>query len=253
MPKRLFILIYALGGYLAGMLSLLYLMGFIINIGVPKGIDDGESGALWLSVLVNAGLIGLFGLHHSLTARTRFKLWLKSYLPVPAQRATYLYFTALMTAILVIFWQPIDTVIWAVDQPLAVTLFLCLYLFFWGLMVMCSFPIGHFHLLGLAQAWNHFLKKPDVEPPFSTKFLYALVRHPISSCWILIAWCTPVMTAGHLVFAIGVLIYILLATPYEEKDLVREIGPDYLKYQSQVPPFMPALLPKNQQSEKENG
>ncbi|AWL13003.1 hypothetical protein HMF8227_02551 [Saliniradius amylolyticus] len=250
MLKRLLILVYALGGYLVGVLSLIYLMGFIINVAVPKGINDGEPGNVWISLFVNAALISLFGLHHSLTARTKFKHWLKRYHPVPVQRATYLYFTALMTAVLVIFWQPIDIIIWQVNHPEVVTLILGLYFFFWALMVMSSFPIGHFHLLGLAQAWNHFLKKQSMDPPFSTKFLYGVVRHPISSCWVLIAWCTPVMTLGHLVFAVGVLVYILLATPHEEKDLVQDIGPDYLKYKEEVPPFIPLIFSSNKQLRK---
>ncbi|ACV27598.1 methyltransferase family protein [Kangiella koreensis] len=241
MTKKFLILLYAIGGYLAGIASLLYLMGFIINIGVPKGSDDGESFSLLWSIVINATLITLFGLHHSLTARASFKKWISTYIPVPAQRATYLYLTGLMTAVLVFFWQPIDFTIWQVENPVITKTILSLYLLFWVIMVLSSFPIGHFHLLGLAQAWDNFLNKRNAEPPFSRKFLYGLVRHPISSCWILIAWCTPVMTLGHLIFSLGVTAYILLATPHEENDLVKAIGPQYVKYQKEVPPFLPSL------------
>ncbi|MHC9511450.1 methyltransferase family protein [Kangiella sp. M94] len=241
MTKKLLILLYAMGGYLAGIASLLYLMGFIINIGIPKGIDDGDSFSFWWSVVINASLITLFGLHHSLTARTSFKKWVSAYIPAPAQRATYLYLTALITAVLVFFWQPINLTIWQLEHPYMVNVILAVYFSLWITMVLCSFPIGHFHLLGLAHAWNNFLNKCDAEPPFSRKFLYGLVRHPISSCWILIAWCTPVMTVGHLIFSVGVTVYILIATPHEEHDLAKAIGPPYLKYQKEVPPFLPSL------------
>lgn len=241
MIKKMLLLLYAIGGYLAGIASLLYLMGFIINIGVPKGIDDGDPFSFGWSVAINASLITLFGLHHSLTARTSFKKWVSSYIPAPAQRATYLYFTALMTALLVFFWQPIDLTIWQIEHPVIVKVLLSVYFSLWVIMLLSSFPIGHFHLFGLAPAWNNFLNKHNAEPAFSRKFLYGLIRHPISSCWILIAWCTPVMTVGHLVFSVGVTIYIFIATPHEEHDLVKAIGPQYLKYQKEVPPFLPSL------------
>ena len=47
------------------------------------------------------------------------------------------------------------------------------------------------------------------------------------------------MTLGHLVFAIGMSAYILIAIRYEERDLVKFLGEDYVQYQERVPMLIP--------------
>ncbi len=111
-PINVFYLLYAAGGYLVGLASLVYLLGFIADVGVPRGISDGEAGGLFVSVLSNFCLVMAFGLHHSITARRSFKRWWTRFVPAPIERATYLYMSALMTGLLVWLWQPIPMVIW---------------------------------------------------------------------------------------------------------------------------------------------
>ncbi len=75
--------------------------------------------------------------------------------------------------------------------------------------------------------------------PFTARYLYALVRHPISLGWMLLPWLTPHMTTGQLVWALTMGIYVLIATVYEEQDLIREIGDDYRQYRTEIPRFVP--------------
>jgi methanethiol S-methyltransferase len=75
MITKSLMLAYAIIAYSLATLSLFYIMGFLADVGVPKGISDGKQTALWLSILIDASLVGLFGLHHSLTARRSFKRW----------------------------------------------------------------------------------------------------------------------------------------------------------------------------------
>ena len=56
-------------------MTLLYLIGFVGNVGAPKTIDSG-SGAPWpLALLVDVLLITLFAVQHSVMARKSFKTW----------------------------------------------------------------------------------------------------------------------------------------------------------------------------------
>ena len=55
-------------------------------------------------------------------------------------------------------------------------------------------------------------------------------------------WLTPHLTVGHVVFAVATLGYILLATPFEEADLIEELGDAYRSYRARVPAFAPRVF-----------
>ena len=74
---------------------------------------------------------------------------------------------------------------------------------------------------------------------FCARWLYGVVRHPISLGWMLTPWLTPHMTVGQIVFAIGTTIYVLVATVFEERDLAAELGEMYRAYRAEVPAFVP--------------
>jgi len=52
-------------------------------------------------------------------------------------------------------------------------------------------------------------------------------------------WAAPTMTAGHLLFSIGMTGYILIATQIEEHDLVEVLGDEYRDYRREVPMLLP--------------
>lgn len=77
---------------------------------------------------------------------------------------------------------------------------------------------------------------------FSKKHLYMLVRHPIMLGFIIAFWATPVMTTGHLLFAVVTTLYIFIVVKYlEEQDLNDAIGEPYEKYQKEVPMIIPFI------------
>jgi protein-S-isoprenylcysteine O-methyltransferase Ste14 len=241
MLRKNLMLVYAGTAYFLSMAALLYIMGFLADFGVPKGISDGKVAALWPSVLIDAGLVGLFGLHHSITARTSFKRWWTKFIPAPIERATYLCMTTIMTTVLVCFWQPIPIPIWHVHSTLASGFITALYLGIWAMMTAATFHFGHFGFFGLAQAWNHFRQSPPQLSGMTARYLYALVRHPISLGWMVAPFATPHLTVGHVVFALSTVVYILLATPFEERDLIDDLGDVYRDYRRRVPAFLPSI------------
>ena len=236
-----FYLAYAIGAYIIGLASIAYLVGFLVDFGVPKGIGDGAVGPVWTAIAINAGLVFGFGLQHSITARTAFKRWWTQVIPAPIERATYLYMTAIMTGLLVLLWQPIPITIWSVEPLWAQAAIYALYLGVWLMMFSATFHFGHFGFFGLTQAWARFRKAPPASAGMTARYLYALVRHPISLGWMITPWLTPHLTVGHVVFALATLVYILAATPFEEADLIDELGDDYRTYRKRVPAFIPRL------------
>ena len=65
------------------------------------------------------------------------------------------------------------------------------------------------------------------------------------SGFLIFAWVTPVMTVGHLLFAAGNLIYILIGMRLEERDLVNLFGDTYRQYQKRARGLVP--LPKGKE------
>ena len=241
MMRNFLMLGYAVGAYILSLASLVYLIGFFADFGVPKGISDGEPSTLVSAVLIDAGLVGLFGLHHSITARASFKRWWTSIIPAPIERATYLYMTAMMMALLVTQWRPIPITIWEIEPGWAAGLIHAVYLAVWTMMLAATFHFGHFGFFGLAQAWQNFRKSPPDPSSMSARYLYAIVRHPISLGWMITPLIMPHLTVGHVVFAAATLVYILLATPFEEADLIDALGTPYRSYRLRVPAFVPFL------------
>ena len=241
MIQRYSILIFALVAYAVAAANLLYVMGFIADLYVPKGINGGIQGDIWSAISIDVGLLWLFGLHHSITARTWFKKHWTKIIPPSIERATYLYMTAIMTGLLFLFWRPIPITVWQVENEIVIGSIYVLYFLIWGLMLLATFQFGHFGFFGLKQAWERFRNQKAAATRFSAKWLYGIVRHPISVCWMMMPWITPHLTVGHIVFAIGITSYIVVATPFEEMDLIGELGDKYRRYRKTVPAFIPFL------------
>jgi protein-S-isoprenylcysteine O-methyltransferase Ste14 len=60
--------------------------------------------------------------------------------------------------------------------------------------------------------------------------------------FILAFWATPVMTVGHLLFAVATTAYILIGIQLEERDLVNAHSGDYEQYRAEVSMLIP--IPK---------
>ena len=106
-------------------------------------------------------------------------------------------------------------------------------------MLATTFLINHFDLFGLRQVWLYFRGRPYTHIRFRTPGPYQFVRHPLYVGWITAFWATPTMTLTHLVFALGMTAYILVAIPFEERDLAMYHGKDYADYRRRVPMLIP--------------
>lgn len=239
MLTRYLALIYAGIAYLAGIVSIAYIAGFLLDFGVPKGITDGPAGPWRLAVAVDLCLIVMFCSLHSLTARRSFKRWWLHVVPQHIERATYLYMTAATTWLLVALWRPIPQAVWQIDNPIGAASVVAASALVWTMMFAATFHFDHLSFLGIRQALDHYRQRQPSGTRFTARFLYSLVRHPISLGWMLVPWLTPRLSVGQLMFALSVTAYILIATRYEERDLVAELGSEYKDYRTRVPAFLP--------------
>lgn len=237
-------LTYGIVSYLLFFAVLLYLIGFVGNWFVPKGIDDGAIGGTGLSILINVALCLLFAVQHTIMARPGFKRWWTQFVPAPIERSTFVLVASLCLVALYWFWQPLPQVIWSTDAGWARTLLISLCLAGWGIALVSSFVISHVDLFGVRQTWLRFIGRPYVSLPFRITGLYRVVRHPLMVGFLIAMWSAPEMSLGRLIFAAMFTLHIFIGTRFEERDLVDAFGESYQRYQRRVPSLLPWPRPK---------
>lgn len=238
--SRTLVLLYGAACYLVFLATFLYAIGFVAGFGVPKHIDNGIAGAVPLALLVDAALLALFAMQHSVMARPGFKRWWVRFVPPAVERSTYVLCASLALIALFAWWRPIHGDAWDVQAPALRWLLLGLSACGWLLVLAGTFLISHFELFGLRQVWLHARGRVATESPFVTRAFYRVVRHPLMLGFLVAFWATPRMSWGHLLFALMTTGYIVLAVKYlEERDLVAAHGEAYLRYQREVPMLLP--------------
>jgi protein-S-isoprenylcysteine O-methyltransferase Ste14 len=239
MIGRISTLLYGIFCYLVFLASFLYAIAFLGDFGVPRTIDSGLQGSIGHALAINAGLLALFALQHSIMARSWFKRAWTRIIPPAAERSTYVLLSSLALILLFWQWRPIGGSVWQVDNELGSMAIYWVYAGGWILLLLATFLINHFDLFGLRQVYLRFRGQEYTGLPFRTPGLYRVVRHPIYLSWLCIFWATPRMTIAHLVFALATTAYILIAIQLEERDLIRAYGEAYRRYKRQVPSILP--------------
>ena len=231
--------LYGFVAYLMFLGTFLYAVGVVGDLPVPKTIDSGDDGPLVPSLVVDTLLLGLFAIQHSVMARPGFKRWWTRLVPHAVERSTFVLFANLVLLLLYWQWQPIRLPVWSVADHSVVVIIQAVFWLGFGLALLSTFLINHFELFGLRQVYARLRGRTLPSPAFRTPFLYKRVRHPLYLGLLLMFWAAPVMTAGHLLFAIGATGYILIGIVLEERDLIDVFGDQYRRYREQVSMLIP--------------
>lgn len=235
-------LVFAVIAYGIFFATFLYLIGFVGDFGfLPRTVDHGPEAALGVALALNLLAISIFGIQHSVMARPGFKRAWTRIVPPSMERSVYVLAASAALMLLFLLWRPIDIVIWDVTGT---ALELPLWLIFgagWLIVLLSTFLINHFELFGLQQAWFNLRNRQAAAPQLRQPLFYRWVAHPLYSGFFLAFWATPQMTGGHLLLALGMSAYMLIAIRYEERDLTAVFGKDYEDYRSGVGMLAPRL------------
>lgn len=190
--------------------------------------------------LVNASLIAIFGIQHTVMARQSFKSWWKQIVPPSLERGFYIVISGLLCFLIIWQWKSIEGYVWQIS-PESVAYKILYGIYFFGILflVSSSFILNHFELFGLQQTYLELKKKAPAKAIFKEILYYKIIRHPIYLGFLMIIWSAPNMSMTHLSLSVLFTIYILIGSAYEEKDLAKEFGSTYSDYQKRVPKLIP--------------
>ena len=234
--KRYLILAYSLVCYAIFLGTFLYAVRFVFRMDVMPSTPGTPLGK---KLLVDAALLIVFALQHSIMARQWFKRAWTRIVPAAAERSTFVLSASLTMLLLFRYWEPLPGTVWRVENPIAVVLLRGLFVLGWLTVLISTFLIDHFEFLGLKQAWCNFTGAELQSTGFVTPGPYKFVRHPLYLGFIIAFWSAPIMTTGHLFFAIMTTAYILVAIRLEERDLTAILGEQYRGYQKSVSMLTP--------------
>jgi protein-S-isoprenylcysteine O-methyltransferase Ste14 len=230
---------YGLVCYVVFLGAFLYAIGFVGNLVVPKSIDSGVAGPLGQALLVNAALLGLFAVQHSVMARRGFKQWWTRIVPRSVERSTFVLITSLLLFLLFAYWQPMPASVWTVESAAGQGVLTALFWIGWVTVLLATFMINHFELFGLQQVFARLRGVEPGEPRFQKQYLYHYVRHPIMLGFVIAFWASASMSQGHLLFAVATTAYMIVGIVLEERDLTHVLGERYTAYQGEVPMLLP--------------
>ena len=161
MLSRLMILIYGILCYVVGLASLLYMVGWLGNIAVPRSIDAPAAGPLGAAIGINALVFVIFCVQHSVMARPRFKAWWTKIVPPSAERSTYVLASGFALFLVMLCWQPMGAAIWDIRHPYARIAVHAIYGLGWVTLVGSTFALNHFDLFGLRTSLATFPRQVE--------------------------------------------------------------------------------------------
>ena len=166
---KLVAFLYGIVAYLVFAIVIVYSLGFVSGLVVPKTIDSGSAGPLVESIVINLVLLTIFAVQHSVMAR-RLQALVDAIIPESLERSTYVLPPApcLRSCCGVAVAAPSFG-----GQGATILRRSCASVFGWLLVLVSTFLINHFELFGLQQvfAWLTGREMPMVK--FRTPMLYS--------------------------------------------------------------------------------
>jgi protein-S-isoprenylcysteine O-methyltransferase Ste14 len=230
---------YGVVSYFIGVVGLVAIIAVLAGL-MPWGFLLQENFESSMNPIIwNVLLVGAWGVIHTITARENFKSILTKVIPEPAERPTYVLIAGLSSVALVGFWHSVPGQLWLVEAPIGVYLLWAVFVFGWIFLLASTFAINHFDLFGLRQVYLHYKALPRPPLAFVKRAMYQYIRHPIQTGVLIGVWATPSMTMTQVILSLGFTAYIFVGLWFEERDLIKAHGDDYLNYCNEAGKLLP--------------
>jgi len=233
--------LFAALAYLSFLAVFGYSVAFVAGTLVPRTVNGGGPHAgTATAVVIDVLLLTLFAVQHSVMARPAFKRVWTRLVPQHVERSCYVLAASAVLALTFWQWRPISGEVWHVHSTAARAVLWTLFGLGWVIVVAMTFAIDHFDLAGLRQVSRYVRGLRQAASEFRLPLPYRFVRHPMMTGFFIAFLATPVMTAGHLLFALLSCGYIVVAVRIEERDLTESLA-EYRDYAAATPRYIPRL------------
>lgn len=162
--QRPTVMVYAGLAYAAFAAAALWAIAFLADLSTRHAVDSASRRPAWTALLIDACLLLVFAVQHSVMARAGSKQRLARILPAATERSTYVLAASLALGLLFWQWQPLPASAWHVSAQPWTALIWVVYAAGWLLVVATTFMIDHLDFLGLRQAYAHTRQQP-YQPP----------------------------------------------------------------------------------------
>jgi protein-S-isoprenylcysteine O-methyltransferase Ste14 len=179
----------------------------------------------WRPVAVNAAMVLVFALHHSLFARDRIKAQVGRLIDPDLVRSAYVWVASVLLILVVVLWQTIGGTLYQATGWRAVAAALVQIAGLW-LIAGSVRSIDPLELAGI--------RVTPRSAGLQCTGPYRLVRHPLYLGWTLLVFGAGSMTGDRFAFAFLTTLYVAFAIPWEERSLEAAFGADYERYKRQV-------------------
>lgn len=221
-----------------GGISLL-LFGYFLVVGPLSvaALSLSGTGRLFWDALLSI----LFFSQHSGLIRRGVRSRIARFIPDYYYPALYAIASGIALLLVVLLWQPSDTVCFEFEGrlrwlPRLISL-AAVAGFAWGVV-----SLGSFDFFGLDAIRDHLQGEDAPRSPFVVRGPYRHVRHPLYSLTLVLIWSSPQVTSDRLLLNLLWTAWVVAGTYLEEQDLVAEFGEAYRAYQDTVPILVPWRL-----------
>ena len=113
--------------------------------------------------------------------------------------------------------------------------------------VVALVQIDLWRFAGLRQLYHYVTGRelPLRDEGLTTSGVYGWVRHPLYLFSLMVIWSASSMSEAVFGLNIGITLYFLVGSYYEEKRMIQSYGADYLAYCERVPWVFPTVKNKS--------
>ena len=237
--RRYGALAFALIAYVLAVKPMVYFVGFLANLYVPKTIDGGPVDSPIHALAVDVALIFFFCLTHSTMARPPVKEKIARLVSADLERPLYSAIAGLQFALLIWVWRPLPHVVWSIQGRFGSGALWTLYWTGWAIVVAGVLTLGSSRLYGLETVWARFRGRTPPADELTVRGPYRMIRHPLYSGTLLALWSAPTLSVGRALLAALFTIYILVARRLEERELLAIHGARYASYRQDTGAYLP--------------